>query len=77
MDISFGTKVYDTRKKQIGVLIRTYNLGYVDAPDAMGAHILSPKGERYPQNMDYLRPVNEMSEKEIKEYKIPEAFLID
>jgi len=77
MDIAFGTKVYDTKKKQIGVLIRTYNLEYVDAPDAMGAHVLSPKGERYLQNMDYLRPVSEMSDKEIREYNIPEAFLID
>jgi hypothetical protein len=77
MDLAFGTKVYDTSKKQIGVLINTYNLGYIDAPDAMGAKVLSPNGKTYPQNLDYLRPVNEMDDKEIKEYNIPKCFLID
>lgn len=77
MDLMFGTKVYDTKKKQIGILIKTYNLGYVDAPDKMGAHVLSPDGKRYPQNLDYLRPLNEMDDKEIKESNIPECFLID
>jgi hypothetical protein len=77
MDLAFGTKVYDSKKKQIAILIRTYNLGYVDAPDKTGAHVLSPDGKRYPQNMDYLRPVNEMSDEEIWESNIPEFFLID
>lgn len=77
MDLAFGTKVYDTKNKQIGILIRTYNLGYVDAPDATGAHVLSPDGKRYPQNLDYLRPVSEMTDEEIKEYNIPNFFLND
>lgn len=77
MDLAFGTKVYDTNKKQIGILIRTYNLGYVDAPDATGAQVISPKGERYGQNLDNLIPISEMTDEEISEYNIPQCFLID
>lgn len=76
MDMMFGTKVYDTKKKQIAVLIKTYGLGYVDKPDAMGAYVITPDGKRYPQNLDFLRPVNDMDEAEIKEANIPEYFLI-
>ncbi len=77
MDTMFGTKVYDTKKKQVAIVIKTYRLGYVDAPDAMGAYVLSPDGKRYPQNMDFLRPISDMDEAEIKEAGIPECFLID
>ena len=77
MNLAFGTKIYDAKKKQIGILIRTYNLGYVDAPDATGAHIISPDGKRYPQNLDYLRPINEMTDEEIAASKIPQCFLIN
>lgn len=77
MDTLFGTKVYDTKKKQIAILITTYKLGYVDAPDAMGAHVITPDGKRYPQNMDNLRLVNDMDSAEIKELNIPECFLAD
>lgn len=75
MDLAFGTKVYDTKKKQIGILIKTYNLGYVDAPDATGAHVLSPKGEKYPQNLDNLIPISEMTDEEIVTFNIPQCFL--
>ena len=77
MDLAFGTRIYDTKKNQIGILIKTYNLGYVDAPNAMGAHVISPDGKKYPQNLDNLIPVNELSDEEIKEYNIPGYFLID
>ena len=77
MDILFGTKVYDTKKRQIAILIKTYRLGYVDAPDAMGAHVITPVGKKYSQNMDYLTPVNEMSKEETEKLNIPNSFLID
>ena len=77
MDTLFGTKVYDTKKKQIAILIKTYRLGYVDAPDAMGAKVLSSEGKIYPTNLDNLLPINEISEDEIKKLNIPESFLID
>jgi len=73
----FGTKVYDTKKKQVAIVIKTYKLGYVDAPDAMGAHVLSPDGSRYPQNLDNLRLISDFDEAEIREYQIPACFLID
>ena len=77
MDTMFGTKVYDTNKKQVAVVIKTYKLGYVDSPDAMGAHIIAPDGTRYPQNMDYLIPISELTDEEIQKYYIPQGFLID
>ena len=77
MDILFGTKVYDTVQRQIAILIKTYKLGYVDAPNAMGAHILSPEGKKYSQNMDNLKPVSDMSNEEISELNIPASFLVD
>ena len=77
MDTMFGTKVYDTNKKQVAVVIKTYKLGYVDSPDAMGAHIIAPDGTRYPQNMDYLIPISDFDEAEIRQYNIPQSFLID
>lgn len=77
MDTMFGTKVYDTQKKHVGIIIKTYRLGYADAPDAMGAYVLSPDGKRYPQNMDYLRPITDMDEAEINEAQIIECFLAD
>lgn len=73
----FGTKVYDTKKKQVAIVIKTYKLGYIDAPDAMGAHVIAPDGTRYPQNLDNLRLISDFDEAEIKEYQIPECFLID
>ena len=77
MDTMFGTKVYDTKKKQIAIVIKTYKLGYVDAPDTMGAHIIAPDGTRYPQNLDNLRLISDFDEDEIRENNIPECFLID
>jgi len=77
MDLAFGTKVYDTKKKQIGILIRTYNLGYVDAPDATGAHVISPGGKKYPQNLDNLIPISEMTDEQIASSNIPQCFLIN
>lgn len=77
MDTMFGTKVYDTTKKQVGILIKTYKLGYVDSPDAMGAYVLGSDGKKYPQNMDNLIPVSELSDEEIQKYYIPKDFLID
>lgn len=40
MDIAYGTKIYDYKRQSIGILIKTYNLGYVDAPDATGAKVI-------------------------------------
>lgn len=77
MDTMFGTKVYDTKKKQVAIVIKTYKLGYIDAPDTIGAHIIAPDGTKYPQNMDYLIPVSELTDEEIQKYYIPEGFLID
>ena len=77
MDMMFGTKVYDTKKKQIAIVIKTYKLGYIDNPEAMGAYVLSADGSRYPQNLDNLRLISDFDEAEIKQYNIPECFLID
>jgi hypothetical protein len=43
----------------------------------MGAHVIAPDGTRYPQNLNNLRPIIYFDETEIKEYQIPECFLID
>ena len=75
MDLAFGTKLYDTKKKQIGILIRTYNLGYVDAPDATGAHVISTDGKKYPQNLDNLIPISDMTDEEIAASNIPQCFI--
>lgn len=75
MDIMFGTKVYDTKKKQIAILLKTYNLGYVDNPDAMGAYVIGPDLKRYPQRMDYLIFLKDVVDEEIQELNIPEFFL--
>ncbi len=77
MDTLFGTKVYDTKKKQIAILIKTYRLGYVDAPDAMRAKVLNSEGKIYPTNLDNLLLINEIAEDEIKKLNIPESFLIN
>ena len=75
MDIAYGTKVYDHKKKSIGILIRTYNLGYVDAPDAMAAKVVDIQGKLYAVNLDNLTPVNDLTDEQIKELNIPECFL--
>ena len=77
MDIAYGTKVYDYKKESIGILISTYNLGYVDAPDATGAKVIDTKGKAYPTNLDNLVPIKELEDEEIKKLNIPECFLID
>lgn len=77
MDILFGTKIYDNKKQSIGILINTYNLGYVDAPDATGAKVLNPNGKIYPTNLDNLSLINEMTEAEIENLNIPKSFLIN
>ncbi len=84
MHALFGTKVYDHKKQQVGILINTYNLGYVDAPDATGAKVLSPKGKTYPTNLDNLTPIEdiktkrlygEITEQDFKKLNIPQEFL--
>ena len=77
MDIAYGTKVYDYKKKSIGVLIATYNLGYVDAPDATGAKVVDTNGRLYSTNLDNLSPIKEMEDDEIEKLNIPKYFLID
>lgn len=77
MDIAYGTKIYDYKKKNIGILICTYNLGYVDAPDATGAKVVDTKGRLYATNLDSITPVKELEDKEVKSLNIPECFLID
>jgi len=86
MDTLFGTKVYDNQKKNIGILIKTYNLGYVDTPDATGAKVISLEGKIYATNFDNLKPIEdiktarlygEISEQEFKNLNIPASFLID
>lgn len=72
MDILYGTKVYDRKKKQIGILIKTYNLQYVDNPNLMGAKIVDPQGKIYPANLDNITPVNDLTDEELKELDIPE-----
>lgn len=74
MDIAYGTKVYDTNKKQIGILIKTYPLKYVDAPDLMGAKVVDTKGKVYPARLDNLLPVDTLEEEDLKTYNIPEWF---
>jgi len=75
MDIAYGTKVYDHKKQNIGILIKTYNLGYVDAPEETGAKVVDPQGKIYPTNLNNLTPVNELIDEQIKELNIPECFL--
>jgi len=77
MDTAYGTKVYDYKKKEIGILIRTYNLGYVDAPDATGAKVVDTKGRLYSTNLDNLTPISEISDEEIEKLNIPKSFLIN
>ncbi|MEI8389922.1 MAG: hypothetical protein WCG23_08560 [bacterium] len=86
MDIVFGTKVYDYKRKTIGVLIKTYNLGYVDAPEAMGAKVIDQDGRVYATSLDSLKTIediktarlyNEISKQDFKALNIPECFLID
>ena len=84
MDIAYGTKVYDHKKKSIGVLIATYNLGYVDAPDATGAKVVGTNGRLYSANLDNLKTIEdiktarlygEMPEEDFKALNIPNSFL--
>lgn len=75
MDIAYGTKVYDHKKQSIGILVCTYNLGYVDAPEATGAKVVDTKGKLYPRNLNDLTPINELTDKEIEKFNIPECFL--
>lgn len=86
MDIAYGTKVYDYNKQSIGILINTYNLGYVDAKDATGAKVIDTKGKMYATNLDSLKPLSEIkqarlykeiSENEFKALNIPISFLSD
>jgi len=75
MDIAYGTKVYDYNKQSIGILICTYNLGYVDAPNEMGAKVIDTKGKSYPANLNDLTPINDLTDEQIKELNIPQCFL--
>ncbi len=75
MDIAFGTKVYDHKKQNIGILIKTYNLGYVDAPEETGAKVVDPQGKIYPTNLNNLTPVNDLTDVQIKELNIPQGYL--
>jgi len=86
MNIAFGTKIYDYKRKNIGILIKTYNLCYVDAPEAMGAKVIDSNGKTYATNLDNLKTIediktarlyNEISEQDFKALNIPECFLID
>ncbi len=69
----FGIKVYDHKKQQVGILINTYNLGYVDAPDATGAKVLSPEGKIYPTNLDNLTAIDDIENTD--GLNIPDGFL--
>lgn len=75
MDKLFGTKVYDHNKQQVGVLIKTYKLGYVDVPELLGAKVLNPKGEIYSTKLDNLTPIYELSGKEAEILNIPTEFI--
>jgi len=75
MDIAYGTKVYDYKKQSIGILICTYNLGFVDAPNEMGAKVVDIKGKSYPTNFYNLTAVDDLTDEEIKKLNIPECFL--
>lgn len=75
MDIAYGTKVYDTNKKQIGLLIKTYPLKYVDNPDLMGAKVVDINGKAYPTRLDNLVPVEDLDDQQLKEFNIPEWFV--
>lgn len=86
MDIAYGTKVYDYKRQSIGILIKTYNLGYVDSPDATGAKVVDTNGKLYATNLDNLMPIAEikqarlyadLKEKDFKALNIPESFLND
>lgn len=74
MDIAYGTKVYDYERKSIGILICTYNLGYVDAPDATGAKVVDTRGKSYPTNLDNLRPIDDINKHDLRRLNIPEWF---
>jgi hypothetical protein len=74
MDIAYGTKVYDTNKKQIGILIKTYPLNYADTPDLMGAKVVDTNGKVYPAQLDNLLPIDELEEEDLKNFNIPEWF---
>lgn len=74
MDIAYGTKVYDTQKKQIGILIKTYPLNYVDTPELMGAKVVDTKAKVYPTRLDNLLPIDDLEKEDLKTYNIPEWF---
>lgn len=85
MDLAYGTKVYDYKKKSIAILIKTYNLGYVDAPDETGAKVIDTNGKLYCTNLDNLKPIEdikterlygEITEQDFKALNIPASFLI-
>jgi len=75
MDIAYGTKVYDSNKKQIGLLIKTYNLKYADNPNLMGAKVVNIKGKAYPTRLDNLVPVEDLEDEQLKAFNIPEWFI--
>lgn len=75
MDIAYGTKVYDANKKQLGLLIKTYLLQYVDNPNLMGAKVVDINGKAYPARFDNLVPVEGLDDEQLKEFNIPEWFI--
>ena len=75
MDIAYGTKVYDTNKKQIGILINTYPLKYVDNPNLIGAKVVDTKGKVYPTKLDNLIPIEDLDNEQLMEFNIPEWFV--
>ena len=59
MDIAFGTKVFDGKKQEIAVFIKSYHNPYPDNPNHYSAMIIRPNGKRDYVDMDDITPVEE------------------
>jgi len=61
MDILFGTKIYNHKTKEVGLLIKTWVNKFADG-DVDFATCVDKKGKRYNTPLDNITPIDEIEE---------------
>lgn len=56
MDIAYGTKIFNNKTKEIGLLIKTWKNKFADG-EVDFATCVDPKGKRYNTALDNINPI--------------------
>ena len=65
-DMMYGTKIYNRKTKEIGLLIYTWTNTFADG-DIPYAKCVDINGKSYDTPMDNILPIEDMTDEELKE----------